>query len=169
MACIPTALAGSALDCGSIGGLRKLHLAHLEEVVTTSATITDGAISGITMAAGKDFAEYDFRNGNANFVSTGNVDDAAGTSFVETVISLQLNKMDAAKQVEMSNMFGKPLYAIAEDQNGLKWFIGYGSYGYANVVGQSGANKGDSNNFTVTITAQTTAFPYVIASVPVSA
>lgn len=168
MACFSTALAGSTLDCGSIGGLKEVHLIASESVNESAGTITAGVLSGVTLEAGKSWAEYEFRNGNANFVPTGNVDDAAGTAFVETVLTLQINKMDAAKQAELSNMFGKLVKAVAVDQNGVKWYLGYGSYGYASVSGQSGANKGDSNNYVVTITFQTAGLPLTVASLPVA-
>jgi hypothetical protein len=156
-------LTGVAIDCGQVGGLKEIYIAPVEDV-TGTIIIADGAVDTVPLASGKKFKLFAFRKGNANFVSTGNVDDAAGTKYVETVLTAQLNKMETAKRTEMSAIMASQVYVIAKDYNGLYWFIGYGGYGYGNVNGQSGAQMGDANSYTLTITAQTPDLPYVVKS-----
>lgn len=157
MACISTTLTGVTIDCGGVGGLKSLYIAPFDSV--TGETITAGEVSAITMSAGVLFNEFAFRRGNANFVSTNNVDDAAGTSYVETVLSAQFNVMETAKRAAMVELVGSKCKVIAEDYNGQKWYLGYNGYGYGMVNAQSGAAMGDSNNYALTITFQTPELP----------
>lgn len=164
MACSIT-LTGVALDCGNVGGLKKVYIAPIEDVQAIGLTgITGGtAIGTLTMVSGKKFKEFSFRKGNANFVSTGTRDDAAGTVFNSTVVTLQFNKMETVKRTEVDQLSKGNTYVIAQDQNGVNWFIGYGSYAAGSVNGQSGAQMGESNNYVVTLTSETADLPYEVS------
>lgn len=166
MAC-PITLTGVAIDCGQVGGLKEVYIAPVADV--TGITVASGEVTAIAMATGKKFKLFAFRRGNANFVATGNVDDAAGTKYVETVLTAQFNKMETAKRTEMAAIMANQVYIIAKDYNGLYWFIGESGYGYGNVTGQSGAQMADSNNYTLTVTAQTPELPYQAQSAVVTA
>lgn len=161
MACTSITLSGVALDCGNVGGLQKVYIAPVDSV--SAITITSGKTTAITMESGKTFKEYAFRRGNANFVSTGNRDDAAGTYYVETVLTMQFNKMEHDKRTEMVALVSAPCYVIAQDNNGLYWLIGYGGsnayYTFGNVTAQSGAQMAEANMYTLTLTAQTPELP----------
>jgi hypothetical protein len=163
MACNSITLSGVALDCSNVGGLSKIYIAPIVDVsgITVSAT---GTTASITMASGKTFKEFSFRKGNANFTSEGSRDDAAGTYFVTTTLTAQFNKMEAAKRVEMVNLVNAPAYVIALDNNGIYWLIGYGSYGTSSVSAASGAQRGEANAYTLTLTAETNELPYEVPS-----
>lgn len=168
MACTSITLNGVALDCGNVGGLKKVYIAPIDAVTGVTIDSTSG-VTAIYMTGTKTFKEFSFRRGNANFVSTGNRDDAAGTYFVETVLTMQFNKMEYAKRNEMVSLVSAPCYIIAQDNNNLYWMIGYGGtdgyYASNNVTAQSGAQLAEGNFYTLTATAQTPSLPYeVIAS-----
>jgi hypothetical protein len=161
MACTPFAFSGVALDCGNVGGLKTLYIADVLDV--TSVTVVDGAVTAIVMTASKKFKKFEFRRGNANFVSTSSRDDSAGTNFVSTVVTASFNHMETAKRKDMQGLATANVYVIAVDQNGKNWFIGYDSYGAGGVNGNSGAAMGDANNYEATVTAETRELPMEVA------
>lgn len=167
MACNNVTLNGISLDCGSVGGIQAVYIAPITDV--TGVTVSTGdTVSTIGMVATKKFQKYSFKRGNANFVSTGNKSDAASTYFVETVLSMQFNKMETAKRKDMVALANVNSYVIAQDNNGIYWFIGYGNFGGAgNATGNSGAQMADANQYTLTITAQTASLPYEVESAAV--
>ena len=167
MACTTYVLSGIPIDCGSIGGLSKLYIAPVADVVsmTIAADGLGDAITAITMASNKKFKTFNFRKGNANFTSEGSQDDAAGTYFVTTTLTAQFNKMETVKRTEMVALARTNCYVIAKDMNGIYWFIGNGSYCIANAAANSGAQRADSNNYTLTITSETNDLPIEVGAV----
>lgn len=156
-------LSGVALDCGNVGGLKKLYLSPIADV--TEVTVDEqGQISGITMVESKKFVEYSFRRSNASFTMTMNRDDQAGTSYCETVVSVQLNRMDADKRKEVNALLKGNFYVIAIDNNDVAWFVGYESYLAGGGTGQSGAEMAEGNFFAIEMTGQTAELPNVVLS-----
>lgn len=162
MACLPVSFNGVALDCGNVGGIRTLYIADTLNV--DEVTALDGEITAITMKTTEKFKKFEFRKGNANFVSSGNRDDQAGTSFVETVTTASFNHMETAKRKEMQGLSTANTYVIAVDENGKAWFIGYGSYNGGTVNANTGAAMSDANNYEVTLTSRTVELPMEVAS-----
>lgn len=162
MACTSITLNGVALDCGNVGGLKALYIADVLDA--TGVTVTSSEVTAIAMVATKKFKKFDFRKGNANFVSTSNRSDANGTVFVDTVITANFNRMETAKRTEMVALTKGNTYVIALDNNGTYWFIGYDSYAGGSVNASSGSNLGDANNYVLTLTSQTAELPMSITS-----
>ena len=119
------------------------------------------------MVAGKTFKEYSFRRGNANIVSNVSKDDKAGTSFVTTDVTVQLNRMTNALRNEMVQLMKGNFYIIVQDWNDIYHFVGYGSYASLTTgTGQSGAEMGEGNFYSIVIQAMTPEYPLtVLASV----
>ena len=157
MACVSQTLNGIAIDCGNTGGLKALYLVDVVDV--SGITVASGEVSAISMVDTKKFKAFSFRKGNANFASTGNRDDAAGTSYVETVTTAQFNKMETAKRSDLVALASANAYVIAQDQNDKYWFIGYNSYNTSVTSAASGAALADANSYTVTLTSQTKELP----------
>lgn len=157
MACGVTALAGVALDCGSVGGLKKIYVASVTDVsgITVDSV---GQVTGITATAGS-FKEFNFKKGNANFSSETAVDEKASSSVVTTTLTMQFNKMDATLRNEVLTLTKVPTYFIALDNNGLYWLIGRNSYCVSNATANSGAERADSNGYIVTVTSETSELP----------
>lgn len=163
MSCSIT-LTGVALDCGNVGGLKKLYIAPVEDVSGTP-TAASGEVTAITMASGKLFKSYKFRKGNANFVSTLTKDEKAGTAFISTDVTIQLNQMTKALRNEMVQLTKGNFYAIALDNNNIYHFIGYDSYTSATTgTGQTGAEMGEGNFYSLVLQAQTSEYPHTVAS-----
>lgn len=158
----------------SIGGISKIYLANVDDVqsITTGSTtglvetVTADGVTEITMASGKKFQEFTLRKNTSNFTSTLNVNDN-GSSYVSTVISYIMPRMDAAKRAAMQSLIMAEAIAIVKDSNGKYWLIGDTDNPLTNTAGtgETGTAKGDSNQYTVELTAEQNLYPYqVLAS-----
>ena len=159
MACSIT-LTGASLECGNVGGIKTLYIAPIEDVASIGIPVA-GVISTLTMVSTKTFKKYSFRRGNANYVSNLSKDDKAGTVYVTTDTTVQLNKMTVALRNEMVQLTKGQFYVIVEDENSELWFIGYGSYNSATTgVGQTGAEMGEGNFYNLVLQSMTAEYPY---------
>lgn len=164
MACTSATLTGIALDCGNVGGIKKLYIANVADV-STIAYGSDGEVTAMTMAAGKTFKSYSFRKGNASFTSTGNRDDKNGTYFAMTEISAQFNKMEKSKRTEMVELVKANAYVIIKDNNDIYWFVGKDSYvSLTTGNGQSGATLAEGNFYNIVLGSETAELPNTILS-----
>lgn len=168
MACSST-LTGIALDCANVGGITEVYICRTTDIQTI--TVTANVITAITLAsAGEDFKTYRFRRGTSNYTAEASKDEAAGTSFVTSNVAMKFSKMDTAKRNEMQALLVDNLYVIVKDNNGLYWFLGYNSYVSASAAGgESGTNRGDANQYTITLTAETSEFPMAVDSAIIAA
>lgn len=166
MACNTYALAGISIDCSNIGGVSAIYVAPVEDV--TGVTFSSGdteTISGITMSSTKKFKQYSFRRGNASATSTGTKDDAAGTIFYQTDVNMTFNRQDAQKRKELNELFKVNCYVIIKHNTGDYQLIGYDANagGYASattLTTNTGAQMGEANNYSLTLSAQTGSLPY---------
>lgn len=174
-------LAGIQLDCtNSLGGIKTVYIANYGDVdgqpeldivddsTPTSADTTFGMITKINMVtpeqgAAPKFKPYQFRKQTGSMTSTLNVDETAGINYVSTELSLVFTKMETAKRLEMSALAKGQLAVIVEDSNNKFWYLGYDDYVSASAgSANSGQNKGDSNNYGLTLKDESTTFPYEI-------
>ena len=167
MTCSAVVLNGTTLDCGNVGGLKEVYLADILDV--TGITVSGGTVTAIAMSSTKKFKKFEFRKNNANFTSTSTRSDENGTNFVDTTLSVNFNHMETAKRREMVSLSKANTYAIAKDNNGKYWLIGYNSYCTGTASANSGATMGDANNYVLTITSQTDELPIEVVSAAITA
>lgn len=163
-------LAGITLDCtNSLGGIKTVYITNYSDVATK--TLGDnGMITGITMVDGATFKPYQFRKQTGSMTSTLNIDETAGINYVSTELSLVFTKMETAKRIEMAALAIGQLAVIVEDTNGKFWYLGYDDYVSASAgSANSGTNKGDSNNYGLTLKDESISFPYEVEKSAVEA
>lgn len=157
MSC-PQTLAGIAKDCqSSMGGIDVVLIANKDDVA--SITVTDGEITAITM--GDDggtppvpytFKEYHFRPQTSNLTSEYQIDDAAGSKFVQSTLAMVFSRMETAKRIEISALALADAVAIAHDNNGKWWFLGYDHpLNMSAGGGETGTNHSDRNAYTISL------------------
>ena len=168
MAGCATILTGMDITCGNVsGGITEVYLAPVADVATV--TVATGKVSAITMVDTKKFVKYKFKDDTSDFKKTATVNDNAG-SFVMSEIAMKFHKMDTVKRTEMQALMGSHTYAIVKDKNGIFWFVGYNSYCKVTAgTGATGTGRGDANEYTVTLAAETNEFPYEVDSTIVAA
>lgn len=150
----------------SMGGITKLYLANIDDVsavtVGTASTLSDEGITGITMKSGKTFQEFTVKKNTSNFTATLTTSDN-GASYVSTVISYIMPRMDASKRAAMQALIMAEAVAIVKDANGKYWFIGdvENEAPLTNTAGtgETGTAKGDANQYSIELTAETNEWP----------
>lgn len=160
----------------SMGGITKIYLANADEVsattVGTASTLSDEGITAITMSGSAKFQEFTVKKNTSSFTSTLTVNDNGG-SYVSTVLSYVMPRMDAAKRAAMQALIMAEAFAIVKDANGKYWFIGDvdGAAYLTNTAGtgETGTAKGDANQYTVELTAETLGYPQEVTADAVAA
>lgn len=164
MAYCNQSLKGITLDCSnSLGGIKTVWIANYGDVENVSYDETSGEITGITMSGSTKFKPYQFRKQTGSMTSTLNVDETAGINYVSTELSLVFTKMETAKRLEMTALSKGQLAVIVKDSNDKYYYLGYDDYVSANNGGgNSGQNKGDSNNYSLVLKDESETYPYLI-------
>lgn len=55
---------------------------------------------------------------------TPTVNPANGSAYVTTVLAFNMNKMNTTKRIEINTLMLGNLHIIAEDNNGVLWYLG---------------------------------------------
>lgn len=150
MACLQT-LTGIANDCAaSMGGIVEAYIANRADV--EAVTFTTNKVTGITMASGKTFKTYTFRRNTGSMTSNYQIDEAAGTQYVETDLVLQFNKMETAKRIEITALAQGELAVLVKDANGAYWMLGIDNPVKAAAGdGVTGTQRADRNGYSITL------------------
>lgn len=162
MACVPTT--GFTEECDdTLGGLEQgeFLITRYEDIDATATTIVAGEITVLTQVALTNFYRYFMKKEVANFVTT--MAKENGNQVYETVVTLPLQRMTAAKFVEFKLVAGSPAVIITKDNNGLYWAIGIDLGADLNgAVSQTGTAMNDANGHTLTFTARSANAPYTV-------
>lgn len=152
------ALVGLTRQCGlSSGGVKKLWLAEVASV--TSFTFSTPAYSAITMGSGLLFKVYEFEPDSAELKETVSYEN----NCMKVVHSIEffLARMSATTRVaveEIALAASCGLIGVAEDNNGVKWVLGYSQnhlklrpLSLKTGNGTTGKKLTDANGYTLTI------------------
>lgn len=163
MSCSQT-LVGIPYDCDTnVGGIKEAYLTNYADGIFAVGTNASGdtEITGVT--SGATFHRFQFRKGTGSMTSTLNVDEAAGTNFVQTDVVLQFSRMETMKRTAVAALALGGLAGIVVDCNGKKWAIGVDEPVNASAgSGNSGTARTDSNNYQITLTDIFKTFPYEV-------
>lgn len=164
-------LAGISLDCtNSLGGIKTVYIANYGDVDGQPTVGEGGMITGITMSGDTKFKPYQFRKQTGSMTSTLNVDETAGVNYVSTELSLVFTKMETAKRLEMTALAKAQLAVIVKDSNNKYWYLGYDDYVSSTAgSGNTGTAKGDSNNYSLTLTDESDTYPFEVTEAAVLA
>lgn len=161
MGCI-CSFTGIPRDCStSTGGIRRAWIGCYDEVSVT-LDITKQKISEITALA-DTFKEFVFRKQTGSVTSTVNKDDATGSLFFESEITLQFLKQETAKRIEIASLAVSDVVVIIEDSNGRFWYFGYTNpVNLSTGTAETGTAMGDFNGYNVTLLDQSAVMPYEV-------
>ena len=171
MGCLQ-ALAGLAQSTceTNLAGIKKAYIANYENVASVVPDFSAYTISSITMESGKTFYAYNFAKQTGSLTSTLTKDETNGTRYYLNEATLQFNKMEAKKHLEMSALAADPTAVIILDNNGKYWFLGYDAYVSAtDGTVQSGQSFDDLNGYQLTLQAQSAYLPFEMTKEQVDA
>lgn len=159
----PVGLAGLTKNCwGNVGGIETAWIRAFDDEKQPVLDTTGEEISTIQNAS--TYYRYDFNKNTGSMTSTLNRDVANDIAYVDTELVLQFNHMEATKRIEVQALALGELSAIVKDCNGEFFYLGYDNPVHASAgTGQTGQNKTDSNNYTITLFDEAKQFPYPIA------
>lgn len=164
--CSSIALSSINAKCDkSIGGIKRILIAQKDDVTGVTVNSTSGKITAITLASGKKFQQWLFRNNTGSYTSTSTSDATIGNSSVTTEVNLQFSKAEAQKRLEIQSAINANCVVIVEDAYGEYVYLGYDNeVTITNAVMQSGTATGDLSGFTLTFTDESAELPYFVDS-----
>lgn len=163
--CTSLALNGLDISCAdAIGGIKEVYISLRDKVSAISLdSETEGLIQTITMEDSAKFKAYKFRKQTGSLTSTVTTDDAAGTSYVSSVLALQFSKADQAKRLEIQSLIFANVYVIVKDQNGTNFLLGLDNPVTCTAATHvSGQAVGDFNGYTIELTDLSKQMPYIV-------
>jgi hypothetical protein len=120
-----SSLAGFVRVCGLMsGGIKRLDLIAVDDL--TSMTATQKVYTAITLASGKYWKTYEFEPDTCVLDSESTVENGAIKYHHE--ITFHVRKMSTTGRAmveEITGQSGCGIIAVAEDNNGTKWVLGY--------------------------------------------
>lgn len=152
-----------------MGGIKRVLVANADDIA--GITFTDDIITAISMVAAgtppvsATFKEYYFRPGTGSMTSEYQVDEAAGTQYVQTLLSLAFSRMETSKRLEITALAIADCVAIVEDNNGKYWYLGFNNPLHLNAGGgESGTARSDRNGYTITLQDDSIELPFEVTS-----
>jgi hypothetical protein len=160
---------GFTLDCkDGIGGIKQIVL--LDKATLNSfnfdaneiVTAINGVVSG-------DLFTYELPTQTGSFEETINFNRDAGTIFYTQTVNVMLNKLSAAKRLELQSVAQARVIVFVEDTNGNWWAVGY-EYGadLSTATAATGTALGDMNGFTLAFVHESQKRAYKLSGAPLS-
>jgi hypothetical protein len=157
------------------GGAKKFYAAIVADV--TSFNFADPVYDAVTMVSGKSFHEYQFDPDSFEVKESETIENRCKK--VVHTIEFYVGKMSAGSRAMFQELLDASdcgLIAIVEDNNGLKWVVGYSqnhlktrALELKSGVQTSGKKLTDQNGLTVTLESEDTdAMRLLTASIPVT-
>ena len=143
---------GFDLDCrDSIGGVKSVRLASLEDYTAMVATTSAGAITGWTTVA-LEFFKYDQLKETSSLTESINGSSQNGTVYYTPEVTLVLSKLDITKRNEIKVLAQQRLVAIVEGNDSTYWVVGYQNGLELNAgTSATGTAFGDLSGYSLTL------------------
>jgi len=160
---------GFTLDCkDGIGGIKQIVLVDKANVTSFTldasevVTLINGAVLG-------DLFTYELPTQTGSFEETINFNRDNGTVFYTQTVNVMLQKLSAAKRLELQSVAQARVIVFVEDTNGNWWAVGY-EYGADLSTGTaaSGTVLGDMNGYTLAFTHEAAKRAYKLNGAPSS-
>lgn len=170
--CATQTLSDIAVDCTSnVGGVSVVAIRNRADI--EAITVTDDAVSAITLASGDDVpndaAVLAFRSQTCQLSSEATIDDVAGVHFYTNTLAFRFNKMNATKRASIKALAHAETIAIVKDNNGTYWLVGYDEPLRASaMVGTTGTAYTDANEYTPTLACMSAELPLTVSSAAVA-
>ena len=158
---------GFLLDCKSgIGGIKKIVLTDFTNVDAFTLD-ADEVVTAIIANDAQEIYTYELPTQTGSFEETINFNRDAGTIFYTQTVNVMLNKLSAAKRLELQNVATARVVVFVNDSNDNWWAIGY-EYGadLSTATAATGTVLGDMNGFTLAFTHEAAKRAYKLINSP---
>ena len=178
MACT-TYLTGFSTSCGSnLPSIKKLHVGTFESGTFTytyqqnseaqDVLDADGnkiieAVSGATLKSGADkWVEFQFRKNSSSMDTEMTVNDN-GSHYYTNSATCTFAKIENSKRLALQSVASGECTMIIVDSNNQTWLIGADNpVSLTTLSGSTGTAIGDSNQYSVTLSAEEPTMPILI-------
>ena len=179
MACITTYLTGFSTSCGSnLPSIKKLYVGTFESGTFTytyqqnseaqDVLDADGnkiieAVSGATLKSGADkWVEFQFRKNSSSMDTEMTVNDN-GSHYYTNSATCTFAKIENSKRLALQSVASGECSMIIVDSNNQTWLIGADNpVSLTTLSGSTGTAIGDSNQYSVTLSAEEPTMPLFI-------
>ena len=180
MACT-TYLTGFSTSCGSnLPSIKKLYVGTFESSTFTytyqqnseSQDVLDAdgnkiieAVSGATLKSGADkWVEFQFRKNSSSMDTEMTVNDN-GSHYYTNSATCTFAKIENSKRIALQSVASGECSMIIVDSNNQTWLIGAENpVSLTTLSGSTGTAIGDSNQYSVTLSAEEPTMPLLIES-----
>lgn len=164
MACNTVTLSSIDARCeGSVGGIKRILIANVDDIKTVLIDETTQKIKQITLVTGKKFEQWRFRKGTGNYNSSIERDMAIGTQTVTTEVALQFSRAEAQKRLDIQSAINASCVVIVEDMYSEYIYLGLeNEVSITAATMQSGTATSDLSGFQLTFTDVATELPHFI-------
>ena len=164
MACTTVTLSSIDARCdGSVGGIKRVLIANVDDIKTVLIDETTQKIKQITLETGKKFEQWRFRKNTGSYSSSIDRDPAIVSESVTTECSLQFSRAEAQKRLDIQSAINASCVVIIEDMYGEYLYLGLeNEVTITSATMQSGTQTGDLSGFNLTFTDVATEFPHFI-------
>lgn len=165
-------LSGLTMDSciGNIGGIKRVWLSEYDpEIVPQFSAATEDSepviigFSGGTASA-MTWHEFQLKKNSASAESAYQVGDG-GSVFCQTTLAMTFNRQDTAKRAAIQALALNEVFAIYEDANGQRWFLGKDNpVTLSEGGGSTGTQKTDLNSYNVSLVDDSMELPFGVAN-----
>lgn len=159
---------GFTLDCkDGIGGIKKIVLTDKLNVNSFDFQVGTEIVTQINAVDQNDIYTYELPTQTGSFEETINFNRDAGTIFYTQTVNVMLNKLSAAKRLELQSVAQARVIVFVNDSNDNWWAVGY-EYGadLSTATAATGTVLGDMNGFTLAFTHETPKRAYKLNGAP---
>ena len=157
---------GFLLDCkDGVGGIKQIVLADWN--VVNLETVTFDVNEVITALPTEDFYGYQLPTQTGSFEETINFNRDAGTIFYTQTVNIMLQKLSAAKRLELQSVATTRVVVFVNDANDNWWAVGL-DHGadLSTATGGTGTVFGDAHGYTLAFTQESVKRAYKLQSAP---
>ena len=158
---------GFSLDCkDGIGGIKKIVLTDFTNVDSFTLD-ADEVVTTITANDAQAIYTYELPTQTGSFEETINFNRDNGTVFYTQTVNVMLQKLSAAKRLELQNVATARVIVFVNDTNDNWWAVGY-EYGadLSTATAATGTVLGDANGFTLAFTHEAAKRAYKLVNAP---
>jgi len=159
---------GFDLECkDAIGGIKSIVLTEWNSTVEFIFTGATEVVEEIVGVADNELFTYQLPTQTGSFEETINFNRDAGTIFYTQTVNVMLNKLSAAKRLELQGVATTRVIVFVNDTNDNWWAVGY-EFGadLSTATAGTGTVLGDMNGFTLAFTHETPKRAYKLAGAP---
>jgi hypothetical protein len=158
---------GFDLDCkDGVGGIKQIVLADWNNINLNTITLDQDEII-TALPQGTDLYNYALPTQTGSFEETINFNRDAGTIFYTQTVNIMLQKLSAAKRLELQSVATTRVVVFVNDANDNWWAVGVeNGADLSTATGATGTVFGDAHGYTLAFVQESVKRAYKLSASP---